>query len=90
MKLQVLTGRVSTTAIWSMAQCSLVEVGRRFRGAYCLHHQGEELQAVSTFETPVCCYEATRLHLPEGYYFRVKTCFTFSLHSFLTDVRVGC
>jgi hypothetical protein len=26
---------------WVVAPCSLVEVYRRFRGAYCLHHQGE-------------------------------------------------
>jgi hypothetical protein len=25
-----------------VAPCSLVEVYRRFRGAYCLHHQGDE------------------------------------------------
>jgi hypothetical protein len=27
------------TAFWSIAPCSLVEVDRRFRGAYCLHYQ---------------------------------------------------
>jgi hypothetical protein len=27
---------------WNVAQCSLVGVGRRFRGAYCLHHQGDD------------------------------------------------
>jgi hypothetical protein len=25
-----------------VALCSLVEIHRRFRGAYCLHHQGDE------------------------------------------------
>jgi hypothetical protein len=25
------------TAVWDIASCSLVEVGRRFRGANCLH-----------------------------------------------------
>jgi hypothetical protein len=25
-----------------IAPCSLVEVDRRFRGAYCLHHEGDE------------------------------------------------
>jgi hypothetical protein len=29
------------TAFWDIAPCSLVEVDRRFRSAYCLHHQGE-------------------------------------------------
>jgi hypothetical protein len=28
--------------LWDVAQCSHVEMGRRFRGAYCLHHQGDE------------------------------------------------
>jgi hypothetical protein len=27
------------TVFWDVAQCSLVEVYRRFRGACCLHHQ---------------------------------------------------
>jgi hypothetical protein len=27
-------------AIWAVAQCSFVEVHRRFRGVYCLHNQG--------------------------------------------------
>jgi hypothetical protein len=30
------------TAFWDIASCSLVKVGRRFTGAYCLHHQGNE------------------------------------------------
>jgi hypothetical protein len=30
------------TAFWDIAPCSLVEVDRRFRGAYCLHYQGDE------------------------------------------------
>jgi hypothetical protein len=30
------------TSLWSIAQCSLVEVTRRFRGAYCLHHWGND------------------------------------------------
>jgi hypothetical protein len=28
---------------WVVALCSLVEVYRRFRGAFCLHHQGDKL-----------------------------------------------
>jgi hypothetical protein len=30
------------TVLWDVAPCSLVEVYRRFRGAYCLHHQGDD------------------------------------------------
>jgi hypothetical protein len=29
------------TAFWNIALCSLVEVDRRFKGAYCLHHQDD-------------------------------------------------
>jgi hypothetical protein len=29
------------TAFWNIPPCSLVEVDRRFGGAYCLHHQGD-------------------------------------------------
>jgi hypothetical protein len=28
-------------AFWDIGPCGLVEVGRRFRNAYCLHHQGD-------------------------------------------------
>jgi hypothetical protein len=31
--------RLNTIALWDIPPCSLVEVCRRFRGAYCLHHQ---------------------------------------------------
>jgi hypothetical protein len=39
---------------WDIAQYSLVEVDRRFRGAYCLHHQagGNSLSA-ETFAAEV-------------------------------------
>jgi hypothetical protein len=29
------------TVFWDVALCSLVEIDRRFRGAYCLHHQDD-------------------------------------------------
>jgi hypothetical protein len=29
------------TVFWDVAPCSVVEIDRRFRGAYCLHHQGD-------------------------------------------------
>jgi hypothetical protein len=30
-------------AFWDVTPCSLAGVDRRFRGAYCLHHQGDEI-----------------------------------------------
>jgi hypothetical protein len=42
-RFQVLTAAsMKIRAFWDMAPCSLVAVDRRFRGAYCLHHQGDE------------------------------------------------
>jgi hypothetical protein len=38
-RLQVLkAANLKMTAFWDIEQCSLVEVYRRFRGAYCLNH----------------------------------------------------
>jgi hypothetical protein len=31
------------TAFWDVAPCDLVEIDQRFRGAYCLHHQGDAI-----------------------------------------------
>jgi hypothetical protein len=42
-RLQVLTASsMKITAFWDVAPCSLVRVDRRFGGAYCLHHEGDE------------------------------------------------
>jgi hypothetical protein len=30
---------MKTAVFWAVAPCSLVEIYRRFRGAFCLHHQ---------------------------------------------------
>jgi hypothetical protein len=40
---QVLTAAtIKMTAFWDLASSSLVEVDRRFRGAYYLHYKGNE------------------------------------------------
>jgi hypothetical protein len=36
------------TAFWDIAPCSLIEVDRHFRGAYCLHHQGDDIRDYTT------------------------------------------
>jgi hypothetical protein len=33
---------IKMIVFWDVAPCSLVEIDPRFRGAYCLHHQGDE------------------------------------------------
>jgi hypothetical protein len=42
---------------WDVAPCTLVEVDRRFGGAFCFLHQGDE-------------YEITRRNIPEGCHLR--------------------
>jgi hypothetical protein len=42
MRFQVLTAAsIKMTAFRDIALCSIVEADRRFRGAYCFHHQGD-------------------------------------------------
>jgi hypothetical protein len=38
---------IKKAVFWVVAPCSLVEVYRRFRGACCLHHQGDESHLLS-------------------------------------------
>jgi hypothetical protein len=46
-------------AFWDRASCSVGEVNRCFRDAYCLHHQGDEsitalmMEVICTCETSV-------------------------------------
>jgi hypothetical protein len=56
---------------FNIAVCSLVEVGQCFKGACCLHHQGDELtmEAVNISETSVNFGETTRRYIQEGYLF---------------------
>jgi hypothetical protein len=43
MRFEVFTAATLKMAVfWVVAVCSLVEVYRRFRGARCLHYQGDE------------------------------------------------
>jgi hypothetical protein len=42
-RFQVLTATsMKMSVFWDVAPCILVDTGRRFRGAYCLHHQGND------------------------------------------------
>jgi hypothetical protein len=48
-KFQVFTmAGMEMAAFWDIAPCSLVEVDRRFRSAYC-HHQSDEYTASEKF-----------------------------------------
>jgi hypothetical protein len=35
---------------WVVEPCSLIEVYRRFKGAFCLHHQGDDEEALVNME----------------------------------------
>jgi hypothetical protein len=48
---------------WVVAACGLVEVYQRFRGAGCLHHQGNH--HLNTSETLVNFYQTTWHNKPE-------------------------
>jgi hypothetical protein len=59
--------------VWDVAPCGLVEINRRFSGAHCFHHQGDEwsalialmMEAVSTSETSVDFYQTTKRNIPK-------------------------
>jgi hypothetical protein len=58
------------TDFWVTAPCSLAEVERRFRAAYCIHHYeirgaiAQVIETVNTYETSVIFYETTLLIFP--------------------------
>jgi hypothetical protein len=54
------------SAFWYTAGSILAEVDRGFEGAYCLHHQGGLLEAVSTSERSVYFYETANHYILEG------------------------
>jgi hypothetical protein len=49
---------------WDVSSCSYVEVDRRFRGAYCLHHQGYD-KPVRISETSENFNVNTQRYIPE-------------------------
>jgi len=73
------------TVFWGTVPCSLVKAYRRFRDAYCLHHQRDEplialiMEAVRTSETSVYLYETTRRNFPNA--ITMKSDFTSLLTS---------
>jgi hypothetical protein len=80
---EVLTAAsVKMAVFWVVAPCSLVEVYRRFRGACCLHYQGDVtsltalmVEAAGTSEMPVKFYQTTRRNDPEDSHLNICYCF---------------
>jgi hypothetical protein len=61
-RFQVLTAAsMKMTVFWDVAPCSLVEIYRRFRGAYCLYRFVLMMEAASMFETSSANHSARRL-----------------------------
>jgi hypothetical protein len=53
-RFQVLTATsMKMTVFWDVVPYSLIEIYRRFRGAYCLHHQGDD-EATGVARASVC------------------------------------
>jgi hypothetical protein len=65
MRFQVLTAAsmMFRVIFWDILPCKMI-VDRRFRGAYCLHHQGWMMEAVRTSETSFDNH-FTRQYIPE-------------------------
>jgi hypothetical protein len=75
-RFQVLTvARMKMIAFRDIAPCSIVEVYRRFRVAYCLLYPREfidlMMEAVRNSETTVSINEITWCHIPESYHLQV-------------------
>jgi hypothetical protein len=45
--------------VWVVAPCSLVEVYQRFRGPYCLHHQGDDNQTTRRYNPEAAIFVLT-------------------------------
>jgi hypothetical protein len=74
MRCQVITAvNMKITAFCDIALCSLVEVYRRFRGAYNLHTRAM-MAAVGTSETSPY-FDTTWRYIPEGYHLYINILF---------------
>jgi hypothetical protein len=62
---------LKVTAFWDVSSCSLVEVARRFRDAYCLRLIAQ-IKAVSTSEKSISFCDTTRRNTPEGCHLRYR------------------
>jgi hypothetical protein len=65
MRFKILTATImKLTVFWDVAPCSIIKIYRRFRGDYCLHHQGM-MEAASASEKSVKLYQTTRCNIAE-------------------------
>jgi hypothetical protein len=58
LRFQVFTAaRMKITVFWDLVPCSIVEIDRRFRGAYCFHHHGALMMARCPRRQSSSCYD---------------------------------
>jgi hypothetical protein len=55
---------------WDAAPFSLVDIGRCFRGTYCLYYQGDE--TVNSSEALVNIRQTTRRNIPEDSHLNLR------------------
>jgi hypothetical protein len=72
------------SVFWDIVPCSL-RVDRRFRGVYCLHHQGDEwssslMEEVHTSETSVYSNETIQRYIPEDSKLHTRHCENLKSH----------
>jgi hypothetical protein len=82
-----------TTALWDVTPCILVEVDRRFRGAYCLNHHSDEVMVfwivapeycacTSTFRKNAASIKRVEIRRTRKVHFVVYLTTLFSNHEF--------
>jgi hypothetical protein len=57
---------------WDVAPCNLVKIGRRFRDAFWIHHQGESPLNLWIPEMSVSFYEITRRNISEDSHLHIR------------------
>jgi hypothetical protein len=76
------------TAFWNIAPCSVVELGRRFRAAYCFHHQGDEYNLI---RKNTLIKEAVLLNILTRYWaVNLIACLTFAIGRAMVRLLVAC
>jgi hypothetical protein len=68
--------------------CSLVDIGRRYREAYCLHYQSDNvrlaigliMEALSSSETSVSIHQFTQCNIPEDNHLHIRRCENLKSH----------
>jgi hypothetical protein len=91
-RFEVLTALSMQIAVfWDLATCSLVYIDRHFGGAYCLHHQGDDM-TVSSSETSIIIYHATRRNNLEDSHLQLDSCMGFKsiAKSLVSEGRTKC